>query len=234
MSGPLPWQLEVQAQPRGAGAGPSRRTRFRVARARRWLAAALVAAAAWILVGAALPRPAVTGVPMLVTTHDLASGALVGPDDVEVQVRPPANAAIQVLADPREVVGQRLAGPLLAGEELTPARLQGPALLAGAPTGTVAMSLPLADSGLLATLHPGDRVIVYAAGAPSAIGDATVLVVSMAEQPGTGLGGSPARLVVALDEHEAGLVAGSSGPSGATAGFVVALRPASDRSPRRP
>jgi Flp pilus assembly protein CpaB len=190
------------------------------------VAAALVGLAAWLTVGAVLPKPADPGVPTVVAARDIALGSTVTADDLRVERRPEAQRPTGALADPGAAVGEVVAGPLLAGEIVTPARFRGTGQLTGLAPGLVAVSLPLTDPVLLATLRPADTVSVLAAGSGQPL--ATVARVLATDLPSTGVlaagGAGPGHLVVAVTADEARNLAMALGPQGGSAGFLVAVR----------
>ena len=193
----------------------SRRQRFLLTRARRALTALLVGVAGWVAVSAARPAPVEGGIPVLVAVRDLAAGARVGLGDLRVVRVPPDAVPARAILDASAAAGALLAGPLSEGEVLTATRLQGPGLLAGASSDTVAVAVPLADPSILAALRPGDRVRVLAVGTGAVVGDATVLVATAGSGPGS--------LIAALDRQAASALAAAQGPSGVSGGFVIAL-----------
>lgn len=204
----------------------SRRSRFLRARARRVLAALLVGVAAWVTVTVARPAPVQDGIPVLVAARDLPAGARVGDSDLRVVRVPPDAVPDRVVLDPVSAASAVLAGPLGAGEVLTTTRLRGPGLLAGAPSGTVAVSVPLADPSILDSLRAGDRVRLLAVGTGAVVGDATVLVAIAPASDDGGLVRTSAdagSLIAALDPQAAVSMAAAQGPAGASGGFVVAL-----------
>ena len=190
------------------------------------MAAALVGLAAWLTVGAVLPKPADPGVPTVVAARDVALGSTVTADDLRVERRPEAQRPTGALADPGPAVGQVVSGPLLAGEIVTPARFRGTGQLTGLAPGLVAVSLPLTDPVLLATLRPADTVSVLAAGSGQPL--ATVARVLATDLPSTGVlaagGAGPGHLVVAVTADEARNLAMALGPQGGSAGFLFAVR----------
>ena len=115
------------------------------------------------------PAPAATE-PVLVASHDIAPGALIGPDDVSVARWPVGLAPPDVLRDPGALPGRPVATRLTSGEPVLPARFVSPALVAAYGDGLVATPVRLADAGAAALLREGDLVDVLAA-APTAAGD---------------------------------------------------------------
>ena len=131
-------------------------------------------------------------------------------------------------------IGQVVSGPVLAGEVVTTARFRGASQLAGLSPGLVAVSLPLSDGALLATLRPAMSVSVLAAGSGDPLAaEARVLAADGAGSgggaSGTGLltatAGGEGHLVVAVTVPEARAIAAAMGPRAAAGGgFVVAVR----------
>jgi Flp pilus assembly protein CpaB len=137
-------------------AGPGWR---RIALARRVAAGAL----AVLALGLALAPRHTAGVPVLVAAVDLAAGASLRPADLAVRWWPPELVPAGTLRDPAAADGRVLIGAARAGEPLTDVRLAGPAAL-GAPNGTTAVPVRLADPGVAALLLPGSRVDVVSVG----------------------------------------------------------------------
>lgn len=138
-------------------------------RHRRLIAAGLAAAAVLVAARSLQPAPAATE-PVLVASHDIAPGALIGPDDVSVARWPVGLAPPDVLRDPAALPGRPVATRLTSGEPVLPARFVSPALVAAYGDGLVATPVRLADAGAAALLREGDLVDVLAA-APTAAGD---------------------------------------------------------------
>lgn len=229
-----PWGRNRWGRPRW---GPvSRRGRWRQSVVLRLTAVVLVGVAAWLTVRVMAPAPMDPGVPTLVVVRELPLGTTVAADDVRVEARPVAQRPAGALDRAEAAIGQVLAGPVLVGEVVTTARFRGTAQLAGLSPGVVAVSLPLDDGALLATLRPAMSVSVLAAGSgdPLAV-EARVLA---ADGPGSAAAGgssSPGllaaaaggegHLVVAVSAAEARAIAAAMGPRGAGGGgFVVAVR----------
>ena len=204
-----------------------------VRRHRRALAFALAFLGVLIGLSALRTRPQTR--PLVVFGADLPAGHVIRATDVRVvQVGPEAVPA-GAMTDATGVEGGRLAGPVAAGEALTPTRVLGPGLLAGSPPGTVALPVRLDESADAAFVRPGDLVDVVAApraaGVDSAGGGAVpaartvargvrVLAISgEASADGSLLGGaasgagtsSGSVLVVAADSATAATVAGLAG-----------------------
>lgn len=173
----------------------TRRARRAVLRRRRPLAALFVALSLASTTHAATdPPPPRT--PVLVAAHDLASGTVLGPDDL-TEVDFAAGSVPDRLAT--QPVGRVLASPLRSGEVVSDVRLVGPALTDGYP-GLTAVPVRLPDADVVDLLRVGDRVDLVAAdprgtGADPVALDVPVLAIPRA---GTDVGASglAGRLVV--------------------------------------
>ena len=164
-------------------------------RRRRPLAAlfAAVALASAIQAVTAPPPPQVL---VLVAAHDLASGTVLGPEDLTEVGFSPESVPDGLADDPR---GRVLAAPLRSGEVVSDVRLVGAGLADGYP-GLTAVPVRLPDAGVVDLLRVGDRVDLIAAdprgdGADPVALDAPVLAIPRAgtDVGATGLAG---RLVV--------------------------------------
>lgn len=208
--------------------GTTRRSVWRRTRARRVAAALLAAAATWLVVTALAPHPPETGVPVVVAARDLPTGARVGDADVRVERRPGSQRAAGTVEALADAVGRVTAGPVAAGEVVTSARFRGPPALAGLTPSRLAVSVPLADAGLVGSLRPGDAVAVLAPGTGATVAtSAPVLEVSTGPAGSDLLGGggdTGARVVLALRDDEARAVAAALGGPSGPVGFVLALR----------
>jgi Flp pilus assembly protein CpaB len=159
---------ESDASPRRALARPrlsrgwSGRRRPSIAQARKALAVALFAAAAFLAL-----QPAQAGgertAPLLVAAHDLPAGATLAQDDVRVVDVPRATLPGGALTDPQGIAGRVLASAANSGEPLTDARLVGRSDGAG-EAGKSTVPLRLADAGVAGLLHPGAEVDVVTVG----------------------------------------------------------------------
>lgn len=105
--------------------------------------------------------PAAPTTPVLVAARDLAAGATLGPDDLEVVEHEPGTVPGSALADEAEAVDAILAAPLRAGEPVTDVRLVGPALAEPA-SGTVAVPVRLSDAAQAGLLRAGDEIDLLA------------------------------------------------------------------------
>jgi hypothetical protein len=214
----------------------SRRRRWRQSQALRLAAVGLLGIAAWLAVRSVVPATPDPGVATLVAVRELPMGSTVGADDVRVVVRPVAQRPAGALDRAEAAIGQVVSGPVLVGEVVTTARFRGANQLAGLSPGLVAVSLPLDDTTMLATLHPAMSVSLLAAGSGDPLAaEARVLA---ADGPGSGSTGGSAgagllasatrgegHLVVAVTAAEARAIAASMGARGAAgSGVVVAVR----------
>lgn len=95
---------------------------------------------------------------VVVAATDLAAGAAISPDDVQLQRIPADPEDHRLLTDPQQLVGQRLAIAVPAGTALRSYLLVGPQLLAGSAPGTVAVPLRLSDPAAVGLLNPGQLV----------------------------------------------------------------------------
>jgi Flp pilus assembly protein CpaB len=219
-----PWGRTRWGRPRW---GPvSRRRRWRQSQVLRLVAVALVAFATWLVVRAILPVPADPGVPTVVMAHDLSLGSTLTAADLGVERHAADERPAGALDDVGAAIGQVVSGPVRAGEIVTTARFRGASQLAGLGPGFVAVSLPLSDPVLLASVRPADTVSVLAAGTGQAL--VTAARVLAADRPNSGVlasaGGTQGHLVVAVTADEARALAVGLGPSAAPGGFLVAVR----------
>lgn len=135
--------------------------RLAVARHRRLLAAACLAASVSAGIQALRPEdPRTTRV--WVAAADLAAGHAVQPGDLTAASWASGSVPTGV-TDPDTALGRRLATPLLRGEPLTQGRLVGPGLLEGQAPGTLAVAIRPAEPATIAMVRPGDLVDVLSA-----------------------------------------------------------------------
>jgi pilus assembly protein CpaB len=158
---------------RHASTAPSTRARrlWRDARRlgrryQRWVGAGLIGLGALLTMSVLAPPPAAT-VMMTVAARDLPAGTRLVAGDLR-DVPAPATVVPPSALDRSGALGEVLLAPVGAGETITAARLSGSGLLAGTPSGTVALPVRLADPGAAALLVPGDRVDLVAAVASDA------------------------------------------------------------------
>jgi Flp pilus assembly protein CpaB len=178
---------------------------------RRPLAALCVGVAVVAGIQAARPAPAPTRV-VRVAAHDLASGAVLTPDDLVARRYPTAVAPAGSVPDP---VGRTLAAPVRAGEPVTDVRLVAPSVVAGYP-GRVALPVRVADADAAALLRVGDRVGLVAAdprrGTASYVAvDVPVLALPRVAADTSATAQLPGRLVVvAVFPSDVGRIAGAA------------------------
>jgi len=162
-------------------------------RYRRFLAAALLAVAVVLAVGALSPAPPPT-VAVVVATRDLPAGSVLSATDVTVAAMAPRVAPDGSSTEAAWFIGRQLAGRVRRGEELTDARLDdGPLALPGA--GLVSAPVRLADAQAARLLQPGQRVDVLAADTSTTTG----LDAAAATTGSSGLGELPVAAVVAAN-----------------------------------
>ncbi|MDT0213198.1 SAF domain-containing protein [Rothia sp. ARF10] len=186
--------------------GPSRRARWRRRVLRRAAAAASAAVAALLLVGVVRPPPPATS-QVVVAAHPIAAGTVLAEDDLRVERVPGSSPPPASVDGFGPLVGRRVGTPVTAGELLTTTRLVPRSPADGAPRGTVAARLLVADGRSLDLVSAGRRVTVYAdTGGPALAHDV---------------------LVLGTDTPEPMSFAGSfPGPGDVGAGIVLALEPA--------
>ena len=109
--------------------------------------------------GQRLLAEARTTVPAWTAARDLATGTVIGADDLRpADVKLPAEVVSRYATTTDDLVGVRLARPVAAGE-LVPAA----ALAGDGPDDATAVTVPVtADHAAGGTLRAGDRVVVYA------------------------------------------------------------------------
>ncbi len=205
--------------------GTSRRAGWHRATLRRWLCAILTALGVWVLGSALLPQPVDDGDLVVVAARTVPLGTAVSVDDLRVERRPAAHRPAAAIPAVDLAVGRVAAGPLSEGEVLTEARFQGSSQLSGMPSDRLAVSVPLVEAGLLASLRSADVVEVLAAGTGRTVAPHAV-VLSVASQDGI-LGGSASgsgHVVLALTEDEAAAVATAMATASGPGGFMLALR----------
>lgn len=98
----------------------------------------------------------------VVAAHDLRPGVALGPADLAVRSLSPGDVPAGAVADPRQLLGRTVAGPVRSGEALTDVRIITPRLagLATAIPDARAVSVRLPDQTLADMLRPGDVVDV--------------------------------------------------------------------------
>ncbi|WP_284976433.1 Flp pilus assembly protein CpaB [Arthrobacter sp. efr-133-TYG-104] len=190
-------------------------------RNRRLTVALLLCLAAGLAVQQLTPEPP-QRVSVVVAARDLPVGtSLTGNDFTTIGV--PTDVALAgALQDAKPLVGRQLAAPLRRGQIPSESVLLGPGLLTGAPAGTSAVPLRMADPSSIQLLSPGQLVTVvltadgsYAESRKSEVlaGPVPVLWTSaQGGKPGEWLGTSDTDglVVVAADPLQAEKLAGAS------------------------
>jgi pilus assembly protein CpaB len=202
-------------------------------RNRRLAVALLLCAAAGIAVHQLTPAPART-VSIMAAARDLPAGANLSGSDVRTVSVPPAVVPDGTFSDSAGINGKQLAAPLRKGQLVTDTQLVGPGLLTGAPPGSAAVPLRMADPSSIQLVSPGQLVNVvltsgngYEQASASKVLARSVPVLwtsGQENQNGQWLaaGDSEGLLVVAATPDQAGALAGAS-----TQGklFFVLVRP---------
>jgi pilus assembly protein CpaB len=192
-----------------------------IARNRRLAVALLLCVAAGIAVHQLTPASE-QRVSILVAARDLPTGtSLAATDFTNVEV--PPDLAISGASDSvGALVGRQLASPLGRGQIPSESSLLGPGLLTGAPVGSAAVPLRMADPSSIQLLSPGQLVTVFLTAAGSydearqsqiLAGPVPVLWTSaQGGKPGEWLGTSDTDglVVVAADPQQAEKLAGAS------------------------
>ena len=202
-----------------------REGRWRRDRARRVVAALLVAAAAWVALDQVRPHPVPVGDLVVVAARDVTAGARLTDEDVRLERRPAGQHPSTAFAATGDVVGRVAAGAVDAGEVYTPGRLAGPGLLAGSE-GRVSVAVPLpADPAPLGVVA-GGTVDLLATGTGAVLAD-HALVLSLPRTGGDdALGGGPTwSAVLALTSAQARAVAASLGDASGSAPLLVVHGP---------
>lgn len=232
--------------PRGAKRSkglPLPRRRARRDRMRRWAAALLASAA--VLVGLSAfttAREQPPGLSTLVAARDLPAGHTMAAGDLLVTTRPSSQRPGTALAAYDDVLGRVTAGPVTARDVMTPERLVGADLLAGQPSGHVAVTLPVLPAATTG-VGRGSRVDVYATGTGHRVASDVLVLGTSGKQSSTGGLGSDAggagvgtplgtgstsyggvTVTVALDSSSAERVAASLSALQAGESLLLALR----------
>lgn len=214
-------------RPRRAGVPRGgRRAVWRRMQARRLAAAGLAGGAVWAAITAFAPQqPAREQV--VVASTDLGAGHRLEADDLSVVPIDAQAAPASRLGEASAALGQVLAAPMERGEMVTASRLRPSSALRELPGGARALHVPVADSGTVALVRPGDRVdVVSAAGGEVVGGGLLVLSIDPAggEQSPLGSGEQGGGgVVLAVPPGDVGrIVAASIG--GSTDGVQLAVR----------
>ncbi|MFK0005449.1 Flp pilus assembly protein CpaB [Paenarthrobacter sp. NPDC090520] len=138
----------------------------RLARHRRLLVALLLCVAAGIAVQQLTPAPE-HRISIVVAARDLPAGTSLSQGDF-ISMGVPQDMAISgAIGDPASLAGRQLSSPLAKGQIPTEANLLGPGLLIGAPAGSAAVPLRMADPSSIQLLSPGQLVNVVLTPADS-------------------------------------------------------------------
>jgi Flp pilus assembly protein CpaB len=192
-----------------------------LSRNRRLAIALLLCIAAGITVHQLTPAPADTAT-TLAAARDLPAGTALTAADLAPAKIPPQLVNAGSITDPREATGKQLAAPLRKGQLLTDSQLLGPGLLAGAPPGSAAVPLRMADPSSIQLVSPGQLVNVVLTGAngydqnsPSQVLASAVPVLWTSGQGGKtgqwlGTGETDGLIVVAAAPEQAARLAGAS------------------------
>ncbi|WP_309304065.1 RcpC/CpaB family pilus assembly protein [Arthrobacter sp. CJ23] len=160
-------------------------------------------------------------VQVLAAARDLPAGSSLGAADLVPLDVPPDLAIPGVLPAGTAVSGRQLATPLQKGQIPTEAQLLGPGLLTGAPAGSAAVPLRIADPASLRLLSPGQLITIVLTGTggfearkSEVLATAVPVLWTSAQggQPGQwlGTGETDGLVVVAADPAQAGRLAGAS------------------------
>jgi Flp pilus assembly protein CpaB len=154
--------------------------------------------------------------------RDLPAGATLGNADLAAVNVPPSLLAAGTFTEAARLQGEQLAAPLRKGQLLTDAQLVGPGLLTGAPPGSAAVPLRMADPSSIQLVSPGQLVNVvltsgngYEQKTASKVLAAAVPVLWTSGQEGQSgqwlaAGDSEGLMVVAATPAQAGALAGAS------------------------
>jgi pilus assembly protein CpaB len=135
------------------------RLRRLIMRRRRLLAALLFCAAAALAVEQLTPSPLAMAT-VMVASRDLPAGATLATADVSPQKLPQSAVPTAAFSSASGTSGHQLAAPLRKGQVLTDASLVGTGMLVGAPPGSQAVPVRLADPATVQLVSPGQLVTV--------------------------------------------------------------------------
>ena len=178
------------------------------------------------------PASAVATAPVVVAARPLPAGHLLRAADVRVARWPAGLRAADGFAETHQVIGRRVAGPLVAREPVTAARLVGRELAIGLGPDLVAAAVPLADARAVDLVRAGDRVDLLSTARTDALvtssGPATVgtlaraaRVLAVLPADASSADGSGAEVVLAVSRP----VAVSITRDAASRVFTVVLAP---------
>lgn len=213
--------LRKQGPHRQIRLGRRQSLKFWVTRNRRLTVALLLCLATGITVQQLTPASE-QRVSILVAAHDLAAGTNLTESDFTNVGVPPDLAISGALLDHVSLVGRQLASPLAKGQIPTESNLLGPGLLTGAPVGSAAVPLRMADPSSIQLLSPGQlvNVVLTAAGTYDESRQTEVLAASVPVLWTSAQGGKPGQwlgtsdtdglVVVAANPPQAEKLAGAS------------------------
>jgi Flp pilus assembly protein CpaB len=148
---------------------------------------------------------------VVVATHDLPAGTVIGPDDVDTEARPIAVVPAGALTEPP--IDAVASATILEGEVVVERRVAGHGMI---HAGSIGIAVPV-DPALL-TLSVGDRVEVLATFDPDAIeGNPTIVVAPLAVVVGV----SDAAVTLSMPQADGERVAFAL----STAAVTIALLP---------
>lgn len=194
-------------------------------RLRRLLAALALGLATALIVWTLTPRA--SGTTVIVAAADIAPGTTLAAGDLATRTYPAELVPEGALGSAAAAVGSTAAGHLSRGSPLTAAGLLAPDAGPAEP-GRLRMPVTVTDEAAAATLQPGHRVRVFAAGAggdgaddpdgiPGAAGGATgavvdeAVVAAVSRTAGTAVSGSTTVVTLDLSEAQAAALAAVSG-----------------------
>jgi len=178
---------------------------------------------------ALLPAPTARGVPIVVVAQDLMAGHVLTREDLVVADWPVDLRPQAAIADPASLVGRSLGAGMSRGEPFTAARVRGPGLLAGVPTGLVAAHVRLVDPAMSSMTAAGDHVDLISSTGKLVAADVAVLSVDSASTAGGGWSAAPESAppggVIVAVAREAALRLATVDPSGlADSTFSLVMR----------
>lgn len=180
---------------------------------RRLVAGGLAAGAVALTIHALEPSPD-PGVAVVTAVHDLPGSTVLEPDDLAVTRIPEHAVPAGALPSTAGITGQRITGPVRAGEIITDVRLMGTALLDGWGPDLAAVPVRIADPAAARLVQPGDVLDIIAADVSGA-GGARVLaagvpVLAVPPESDSGVAGDGALLVIAANPGQARELANAS------------------------
>lgn len=208
--------------------GPSRRARWRRWALRRVTAVVCAIAAVLLLVGVVRPPPPAT-TEITVAARELPGGALLEATDLRTVAVVRDTSRVATVDDPAQVVGRRLASRMDRGEPVTTTRLVPRSPADGAPPGTVAAHVLIADERSLDLVSAGRRVTLFPdTGGPALARDVLVLGIDTPDRPSftgslPGSGSTPRGVVLALDPADLERIFAGQRPDGGAPRVIPVL-----------